>query len=194
MLDRIIKVLEEEKIDTYLLSQRVTERAELYYIKRNLDVRRLVNTKTAELTLYADAEKNGKPMRGFSSVVLSPEMDEERIRKEIREAKHSASFALNPFFHLVKGSHAEKIVKENGLSKMSLTEMADAFSQAVFQADRRSDAFLNSLEVFCSKEEVTIKNSEGVDVSYERSTVDGEFVVQCKEPLDLLPTNSSSSV
>ena len=48
----------------------------------------------------------------------------------------------------------------------------------------KEDAFINTSEFFVNKYQVAICNSEGVDVSYEKVKVNGEFVVQCLAPQD----------
>ncbi len=40
-------------------------------------------------------------------------------------------------------------------------------------------------EFFMEKTTTAIYNSEGIDVSYEKSSVNGEFVVQCITPQDV---------
>ena len=51
--------------------------------------------------------------------------------------------------------------------------------------DVQDDAFINTAEFFMEKTSTAIYNSEGIDVSYEKSSVNGEFVVQCITPQDV---------
>ena len=51
--------------------------------------------------------------------------------------------------------------------------------------DVQDDAFINTAEFFMEKTTTAIYNSEGIDVSYEKNSVNGEFVVQCITPQDV---------
>lgn len=58
-------------------------------------------------------------------------------------------------------------------------------ARALFGPDVHEDAFVNSAELFVWRVRRRILSSEGTDVSFVNSGVDGEFVVQCKEPEDV---------
>ena len=67
----------------------------------------------------------------------------------------------------------------------SLEEIGDAFVKALYCVDVQDDAFINTAEFFMEKTTTAIYNSEGIDVSYEKNSVNGEFVVQCITPQDV---------
>ena len=66
-----------------------------------------------------------------------------------------------------------------------LEEIGDAFVKALYCVDVQEDAFINTAEFFMEKTTTAIYNSEGIDVSYEKNSVNGEFVVQCITPQDV---------
>lgn len=68
---------------------------------------------------------------------------------------------------------------------MSLENAAHSMAEALFAADTGDKSFINSAELFVEKKTVRIINSEGVDCGYENYSVNGEFVVQCLEPVDV---------
>ena len=74
---------------------------------------------------------------------------------------------------------------ESSLCGKSLEEIGDAFVKALYSVDVNEDAFINSSEFLMSKTNTAIYNSEGIDVSYEKYSVSGEFVVQCLTPQDV---------
>lgn len=52
-------------------------------------------------------------------------------------------------------------------------------------ADNDPRAFVNSAEIFSKQVKTRILGDNGTDVCYYKNDVDGEFVVQCKEPEDV---------
>ena len=68
---------------------------------------------------------------------------------------------------------------ESSLQGKSLEEIGNGFVEALYSVDNGKEAFINSAEFFMSKTSTAIYNSEGVDVSYEKNSVSGEFIVQC---------------
>ena len=56
---------------------------------------------------------------------------------------------------------------------------------ALFAADNDPRAFVNSAEIFSKQVKTRILGDNGTDVCYYKNDVDGEFVVQCKEPEDV---------
>ena len=181
MIKRIEKLLKELKLDTYLIREEQVSSAELFFVKKALDMRRMKDVQQASVTVYRDEETEKGKMRGSSDALLTPDMDDEEMKEALQEAYASAGNALNPWFSLYEGKKEAKKEEVCG----SITDLAMAFSKALFDADVRTDAFMNSAEFFAEKEDVHIVSSEGTDVSYVSVKTEGEFVVQCKEPRDV---------
>lgn len=185
MLESILKAVKKNGIEEYRIIRRKTENAELYFIKKELDMRRMKSLCTYKVTVYRDFEKDGEKMRGMADIQISPEMDEETIEKKLADAYYAASFVCNPYFELPKGKKEEPHIMSGRLPGMPLEETANAFARAIYAADTREDSFVNTAEIFANKENVAIYNSQGVEVSYEKHTVKGEYVVQCLTPQDV---------
>lgn len=185
MIDMILAAIRETGASAYQIRRSETQEAELYFIKKELDMRRMKHITGYEVTVYHDHEADGTKMRGFASALILPEMDEDRVRKEIQEAYYAASFVNNPYFELPKGKKEEPVPPKGKLAELSLEETANAFVNALYEADCRTDAFINSAEFFVKKEQTAVYNSEGIEVSYGMCRVTGEFITQCKEPLDV---------
>lgn len=185
MLHTILQALKKNEIKTYLINHTKTEGAELYFIKKELDMRRMKEQDVYTVIVYRDFEEDGKKMRGSSTVRIFPEMEEADVEKAISGAYFAASFVKNPYYKLTSGEKKELVKMKSRLTGMKLEEIMEAFVKALYEVDHRTDSFINTSEFFVSKETVSICNSEGVDVSYEKSSVTGEFVVQCKEPQDV---------
>jgi predicted Zn-dependent protease len=215
MIERIQQALEKEKISVYSIRQTITEGAELYYIRRDLDLRRTKETEQYEVSVYRDFEAEGKPMRGLSNVTIFPEMEEKDIEKKLAEAYYAASFVKNPAYPLPGKAEAgmdtenpehtvlEKTEAGTGagisiesthkeIDTLPLTEIANRYAKALYQADNREDAFINTAEFFVTRKQVSIRNSEGIHVSYQMTEISGEYIVQCKKPQDVEQYHSFS--
>lgn len=184
-MKRYIDLLEQCGIKTYAVTRTKKNIVEMFFVKKKLDMRRVENYEEVSLAVYKDMEVNGKKLRGRADVVANTSMSDEEIISKIKSADFASQFVKNPFFELPKKEVSSEIVMESDLNNMSLSEIADAFSQAAYAADNDKEAFLNNLELFVEEAHVSIVNSEGTDVSYVKRKVCGEFVAQCREPQDV---------
>jgi len=185
VLDIILSSIKELGISDYLLREVAKESAELFFIKKQLDMRRICDTVEYELTVYNDFTFNGTKMRGSSSITVHPGTDRDELKNAISDAYNAAQYVNNPFFELYAGKKEDIVTVPSRLASMSLNEIAAEFSDALFSADVRSDAIINSAEVFAARTKVRIISSAGSDVGYIESSCTGEFIVQCKEPKDV---------
>lgn len=179
MREIILQALKKNGVADYLIREEQLESAELYFIRKELDMRRLKNITWYEVTVYRDFEKDGKKMRGFSSAEIFPQMSSEEVEKAVADAYYAASFAANPYFDLPSGSKEEHVNQAGKLASLSAEQAAEAFVEGLYAADCREDAWINTAEFFVNRNNISICNSEGIDVSYTRCRVKGEFVVQC---------------
>ncbi|MBU5470042.1 TldD/PmbA family protein [Falcatimonas sp. MSJ-15] len=185
MIDIILKAIKNNSIEKYLIEEKVTKSAELFFVKKELDMRRMKNVAHYTVTVFRDFEENDIKYRGSSIVNIVPEMDEDMIEKAISEAYYAAQFVKNKYYELIKGEKKEMKVMPSSFENYTLNEACNAFVEALYKEDVRKESFINSAEFFVNKNVVRIINSEGIDVSYTRYNANGEFVVQCIEPQDV---------
>ncbi len=185
MKDKILAALAAEKVGEYLITTTVEKSAELFFIKKTLDVKRAKEFTQYEVTVYRDFEKDGKSCKGQSSANIFPGMTEEEIRTRIKDAMFAATFAANPTYEIPGPSENGFIEMESDIAKNSMEENCRIMSEALFAEDNDKDAFLNSAELFIYDTQKHILNSRGIDAGYRKCTVSGEFVVQCKAPRDV---------
>lgn len=183
MINKIIDILDSEKIEKFLINETEKSSSELFFIKKKLDVKRKKNITDYSVTVYRDLEKDGEKLRGSASVSIFPTMTEEEIADKLKEAYFAAQFAANPFYELVQGDG--KAVKDNSVKPQSAEQGVQNMAKALFSVDNDSEAFINSAEFFAENEKIRIVNSDGVDVSFNRFDVNGEFVTQCKTDEDV---------
>ena len=185
MLDRIKAALSRRGIDVFLIRRERRETAELFFVKKRLDMRRVKDVTLWTVTVYRDFAEDGVPMRGSSQVSLSPDAGDEELARSLEDAYAAAGCVKNPAFELYAGTPAPETEMPSGFRGKSLMENAWIMAGALFAADTRSDAFLNSAEVFLTCSHVHLWSSAGTDTGYEKIDCKGEFVVQCKEPQDV---------
>lgn len=184
-MKRYIDILNKSNVGTYFVKETAAKSVELFFIKKKLDMRRMKDDDSAEITIYKDMEEDGKKFRGFATVNVNSTMSDEEIAEKIKSADYAASFVKNPFFEFAKATKSDKKVQESDLNNYELSEIADKFVEAFYSEDKDAHAFINSFELFVRENEVHMVSSEGTDVSYVKRSVWGEFVAQCKEPQDV---------
>lgn len=187
MIQRIKRALDRCGIAMWRVNETVEETAELFFVKKQLDTRRIKDVRKYDVTVFRDVERGGEetPARGFTSVQLIASMDDGQIEQELKGAYYAAQFAANPYFDLPDPVQAPVVKKAGELADAPLAQSAGKMVKALFAPDVHQDAFLNSAELFVTRSAHHILSSNGTDVAYTDAGVKGEFVVQCREPEDV---------
>lgn len=185
MLEKIKKALSKLNIERWRINEVKEESAELFFVKHNLDTRRIKDTHKFTVTVYRQSEKDGKKLVGNMSASVISSMSYEEIESAIESAYYAAQFAMNPYFDAPEKVTSDTIVKQGKLASAPLAESAGKMAAAVFAADNNKHAYVNSTEVFCHKTFTHILTSEGTDVSFTDAVCKGDYVVQCKSPEDV---------
>ncbi len=185
MRDIILKALGELDIPVYDITMEEERSAELFFIKKTLDMRRIKSANRCAVTVYRDFEADGRKYRGRSVTQIFEGMGLNEIKDRLKGAAFAAQFVKNPFYELYPGKREAPVDMPSTLAERPLEDNAMLMAKALFAADTDRDAFINSAEVFAIEKRVTFLNSSGTDVSYRQYLVKGEFVTQCKEPQDV---------
>lgn len=193
MIEKILSALKKSGVELYQITETKQEKAELYFIRKSLDMQRMGDIRQAEVVVYKEFEENGKRMMGSATVQVQDSYTEEMMEELFRNTLYAAGFVKNKYYELYAGKKdAQGETPEDSdfqadktLASKSLTEIAQSFTEALFADDTETDVFLNSAELFVLKTTCHIINSRGIDVSYCKSHVQGEFVVQCTEGQDV---------
>ena len=182
---RIKNLLEKAGISEYriLLSEERT--AELFFVKKQLDTRRIKDVSKYTVTVFRTAEKDGEAMKAATQATILASMSDEEIEKALRDAYFAAQFAMNPHYDAPDPVTAPLIEKQGQLAELECEKAAGMMAEALFAADGVEGAFINSAEIFIEKSRKRIVSSQGTDVSWTDAKVSGEYVVQAKEPEDV---------
>ncbi len=185
LINRILSALKQNNISTYLINEDIQESVEVFFIKKHLDMRREKEVHHYTLTVYKDFEKEGTKMRGSSTVGIYAGMTDEEIAATVKDAYFAASFVNNLYYELPSGKKEDCVILDSSLASGTLADAAGTMTEALFAEDTFEDTFINSAELFVEKTVNRIINSNGVNVSYEKYLVKGEYVVQCVTPQDV---------
>ena len=175
MLEIIRKALKEEGVKSYSVKKIDAESAELFFIKNKLDMSRAKKTTEYKVTVYVDLGET----RGSSTAEIGAKESYEEAIEKIKNACESAKNAQNPYYELPPAETYEEIEPEN-----TLTASALGLAKATY-AVKSEKAFVNTLEIFATRTHIKMISSTGLDVSFWKQSVNGEFVAQCKEPEDV---------
>ncbi len=185
MIERIQEALKQEGVSVWRIEKTREERAELYFIKKELDQPRFADITRYTVTVFRDFEENGTNYRGQTTANVAPGMTDEEIRQKIRDAYFGAAFVKNPFFQIADPIEEDFKASASDLSRLPLQDIAAAFAQAMLDVPSDENAFINSMEIFMRRCKTEIAASNGLHVSFGTDRVSGEFVTQCKSPEDV---------
>lgn len=185
MVNRIKTALRELNIQEWTLIQDQESSCELFFVGKQLDMRRLKAAESLSLTVYRVFDKDRKAFRGSAAVQLFANMETEELKKIIEDAYGAAAFVQNPYYELYEGQKAECITLPSRLGEQSLEDSALQLAEALYRADNSSTAFINSAELFVLRNQRNIFASTGTQVSFVKYSCNGEFVVQSQEPQDV---------
>lgn len=185
MIELIQKALEKENVAVWRINKRLDERAELYFIKKTLDIPRFASIPEYEVSVYRDFETDGKKFRGVSTCYVEEGQTQEEIDEKIKNAYFAAQFVRNPFYELPDPIAEPKKASKSDMAGRNLQDIANAFADAVLSVPTDETAFVNSLEIFVQRTSVEILASTGLHVSYDTDRVRGEFVTQSVSPVDV---------
>ena len=185
MIEKIKKILSECGINRWRINEVKEESAELFFVKHQLDTRRIKDTHKFVVTVVRESEKDGKKLSGSMGANVIASMTEQEIKTEIKSAYYAAQFAMNPDYDDPEKETSECVCKKNELTEKPLAESAGKMAAAIFSADTNEHAYINSTEVFCHRYFKRVVSSNGTDVSFTDAVCKGDYVVQCKEPEDV---------
>lgn len=184
-MERIKRLLKEAGISDYIVNGYTERTAELFFVKQQLDTRRIKDVEKFKVTVYRTGERDGKKLRAFTDVTVLSAMTDAEILDAFRGAYFAAQFAMNPYYELPDPVVAPIIEAKGALAKLPPERSAGEMAKALFAADHEDGAFINSAEIFVIHKRVRVISSRGADVSWTEASVKGEYVVQAKEPEDV---------
>lgn len=181
MINKILSVLEELGIKIYKINERIDKSVEGFFIKESIQMDRIKKTKEYLLTVYVDFKEEEKKYRGASKIILYNNMSDEEIRNEIEGASYAALLLKNDYYPIV--GECEKIENKSNLkeNEYNLEEDLVKVYNTVYKKRDDVNSSINSCEIFINTSEERIVNSFGVDVRYNKYSLEIECISQCND-------------
>lgn len=184
MTDMILAALKATGIDNYIITSKHTEAAELYFIRKKVDMPRFRDITEYTVKVFNDFEADGVKMRGESEITVFPGTSAIELEAQLIKAYGAAGYVKNEYYELYAPKKSDLSFADDGIPDTP-EQLVEKASKALFAADRGGAAFVNSAEFFGTVKKVRIISSAGVDVSFVKHRIFGELVAQCKEPEDV---------
>lgn len=184
-MEQILNALQKLGIDSYMVNETKRETMECFFIRRRLDLKRSTEVTEYTVTVYRPVERDGQRLLGESSAQIYPMMSEQELETALSSAYASAAFAVNPFYELLEGCREAHRPSDSSLAGVTKETAMKQMAEAIFAEDDRKEVFVNSAEIFVENKNIHIRNSRGVDVSFQSCEVNGEYVIQCLSPQDV---------
>ncbi len=164
MINRLESLLKENKgVSAYLINFVKANTTELFYVLDKLETNRATDYSECYVTVYHDFEQ----YRGSANIKISVNASDIEIKEKIEEAVFAASFVKNAYHDIPKKEEYTNNLSSN-LSEKPLNQYADKIVEAIFKADSYENGWINSTEIFLYHNNITIVNSNGVNVNFDK--------------------------
>lgn len=198
MIDDIKSVLAATPgVADWKITETRRQGSETFFVRDKVDSARGVDAIDYRLSVYADGSGTGgaAKTRGEASVSIHPTMTRGEIEKLVERTRFAASRSGNPWYPLPAASPilshpAPSAFSGRGLESW-VPELRDALYGAAAHAGKA--ARINSLELFLSRLETRIVNSQGIDTSFERYKGYVEYTVDAPSALGPVELTDSFS-
>ena len=179
MIDKIKEALKILNIDKYIIRNEKVKSSELFFIKDTLDMPRYKEVETAFVTIFKKTFKEDRESMGEATVKIFPDMDIDEITNSLSLALETSIYAKNKPFNL-----ADKETNVYLPIDVDLRSEASLFAKRMLSV-KVDGAFLNSFEIFATLSTFNIVTSTGTDVTFDKYSINGEFIVQSKVEEDV---------
>ena len=160
MIDLEKLIRENKEVTGYRIITVKKDSFQLYFVHRSLETIRNNDTKSVYVRIYVAHDE----YVGESEFRVYPAYLEDEIRGKISQAVVKAKLINNEAFELPKKEEASYLSDSN-FENYSLEELAKMTEEAVYKADSYKDGSINALEIFITKIEKNVVNSNGLNKS-----------------------------
>ena len=175
--EEIVQVLKNHSdLSDYEYTKVTKNASELFFVKKKMELNRVVNTDTVSIVVYKDVDDK----RGSSMIAVTSADDADSLNAKITAAVKKAETALNPYYPLA--SNQTSLIKESA-NKESLNAIALKAAEAIDEANQSSESWLNATEIFVYVTRTEFLNSN--DVHHVDTKLSVEF--------ETIPTSSHNN-
>ncbi len=172
-MEDILTVLKSNpNISDYEVNHQTKHSSELFFVKKKMELNRVVHTENITITIYKDIEDK----RGSSSIVVTSADDLESLQKKIDSAISKAQTALNPWYPLAKNQQ----IHVDTDTSISLNDIALEVGNVIMQINHKN-GWLNATEIFVSINEEEFLNSNDVKDTQSKLSIEFETIPTCSD-------------
>lgn len=154
-------LLNNSNVSSFTVNELNENRYELYFVLNKVETARKVNVTTYNITIF----HNYGNAVGSYSYSLNDAFTNKELLSSVEEALTRCSYAQNKPFELPE-PELDYLKIESNISEYPLDVVATNVSKAIFKADTFKDGWINSTEIFVSRNNYHFINSKGADVAY----------------------------
>ena len=103
MIEKILSALKKSGVELYQITEIKRELAELYFIRKSLDIQRRGDLRMAEVVVYKDFTEGDRRRMGSATVRVQDSYTEEMMEELFRDALYAAGFVKNEYYELYAG-------------------------------------------------------------------------------------------
>lgn len=172
--EEIVQVLKNRSdLSDYEYTKVTKHASELFFVKKKMELNRVVNTDTISIQVYKDVEDK----RGSSMIAVTSADDASSLDAKITAAVKKAETALNPYYPLA--SNQASLINASKQNE-SLNDIALKVAEVIDEANQSSESWLNATEIFVYVTRTEFMNSN--DVHHVDTKLSVEF--------ETIPTSS----
>ena len=108
MIEKILSALKKSGVELYQITETKQEKAELYFIRKSLDMQRMGDIRQAEVIVYKEFQEGDMRMMGSDEVLVQDSYTEEMMEELFRDALYAAGFVKNKYYELYAGKEDVK--------------------------------------------------------------------------------------
>ena len=149
---------ENTKLSGWRVAAKKTVTHELFFVHGKLETARVADTTDTKVTVYVAHDG----ALGDSSFSVYSSMNEAEIGKKVETAVKRAELVFNQPYSLPQAETLDGSLETN-IQDADVKKLGQMIADAVFKADDLPCGSINALEIFIYKDEINVKNSEGID-------------------------------
>jgi PmbA protein len=178
-MERIINLLNNnKKVDEWMIKNTMQHSTELFFVKDELQMNRSKDVQKISLTVYKNFEIDGNKFKGSSVVNINPTDSVEDIENKINTGILAASFVKNQYYPLTQPVDDKAPEITSDFAKGDVVDTICKVVDQIYKDNHKYNADINSAEFFITISDVTIINSNGVNVHFPLYNCEIEIITE----------------
>ncbi len=174
-MKNLINIIKDTNgVSAYKVIEQNVNSYELFFVHKELEtVRKSVSTDTT-VTIYVDHD--GK--RGNSTFMVYASNTDEQIANKVLDAIKKANMINDQPYDLPYGG-VENVDISSNITESSVQALGAKIANTIFDANDVENCAINALEIFIVESKTRVVNSNGIDKTQTKYTVNIEAIPTC---------------